>query len=94
MKKYSKICPICKNTFETSYPWRICCSPECSKERNRQVSLKGYYRRKGKKKFPSYACPSCGEKMKLDFDPRIHFEQFYNWVCPKCGAKRTFKKWL
>lgn len=31
-KRYKKICPICKNPFETNYPRQKYCFPECSKE--------------------------------------------------------------
>ncbi|MCP5375203.1 MAG: hypothetical protein H6743_03805 [Rickettsiaceae bacterium] len=38
-----------------------------------------------KKKLPSWACPRCGHRQQLDFDPLKDYQKLLSIKCEKCN---------
>jgi len=62
-----------------------------NKYHNRSCFKKAFWIRqkeKGKLKgaFPSFGCPTCGQKITLDFDPVKEISKWQSYVCPGCNT--------
>ena len=80
----------CKNSscdilFSPKSPKNVFCSRRCFK--------KSYYHQKkaeelSNKKFPTFICPSCRDRIILDFDPFSEegSEKWLSFKCPRCNV--------
>lgn len=78
-----KQCPECGIIFETNFNKKFCC---LTHQQNFNTRKKA--KRDAIENPPEYACPECGEKVKLDFSPRKENEKWLtfisNFKCKKC----------
>ena len=77
------ICKTCQNSFLPKNPKNIFCTRRCFK--------KDFYHRKkaeelNNKKFPIFRCPSCNNKITLEFDPVKNQTAWTNFLCPHCNV--------
>jgi len=78
----------------TIYQKKICRFNGCGKtftpvkERHyfctRQCFCRWYARNTKESKYPIFACPSCGEKVKLNFYPKQSEQKQRGLICPRC----------
>ena len=76
-------CQTCQIPFMPVSEKNVFCSRKCFKKAF-------YHRQKAKEleacKFPIFTCPSCGEKIELDFDPVKENYKWLRFTCPKCSV--------
>ena len=85
MSKLNPIfCKTCKEEFTPKSERNIFCSRKCFKK-------DFYHRKKAEelisiKTFPCFICPSCGNKVQLEFDPVKEGQNWLDFVCPGCNT--------
>ena len=84
MQKLVKIeCKTCGKLFMPKSEKNRFCTRKCFKK-------DFYHRKKGEEisagKFPRFTCPSCGQKITLDFDPAKDTFRWLHYSCPGCNT--------
>jgi hypothetical protein len=76
-------CTTCKTVFMPKSEKNKYCTRKCFKKDN-------YHKKKAEEltriRFPSFLCPSCEQRITLDFDPVIESLRWLHYECPGCDA--------
>jgi DNA-directed RNA polymerase subunit RPC12/RpoP len=72
-------CLICGQEFSPKTYRHVFCSRKCSNKNRLE---------KDKSSFPSLICQNCGERFKLDFDPKKNIRELERVVCPHCNTRK------
>jgi len=75
------ICPMCGTEFERKTYRHVYCKRKCF--------LGDYYTKLKQSDYPSFLCPKCKTRTKLDFHPRKSRSKWEDYQCPSCGYKNT-----
>ena len=84
IKKLVKInCPTCNKPFMPKSERNKYCKRSCFK--------KAFYHRKKAEElsachFPFFTCPSCGQEIRLPFDPVKENMKWLDYACPGCNT--------
>lgn len=76
-------CNACKTMFLPKSERNIYCTRKCFKKYF-------YHKKKAEElaniRFPSFICPSCKQRINLDFDPVKYATRWDHYVCPGCNT--------
>lgn len=81
MKKI--LCKTCQKPFIPKSDRNKFCTRSCFKK---AFWIRQKEKNKLNKGFPSFICPSCGQKITLDFDPVREISKWQAYTCPGCNT--------
>jgi len=78
--RINRVCDFCGEPFVAIKKKHLYCKRQCFKRAYREKM------KKEAKAFPSWKCPKCGKIIKLEFDPKKHYDDWARLKCPTCNT--------